>query len=101
MAACSVDDALSTIGQSGRAQKRFYLLLGFVQFTLACQYFLITFAEYNGLEWDCVSIADHYTRIARSDVPLEERCRLLEAGQCFPDFPGPVATTVTEVCYTL
>ena len=97
MAACTVDDMLSKIGQFGRAQKRFYVMIGFVQFTLACQYYLATFAEYSGLDWNCVSVTDHYTRYDHATVPLEERCALLESGQCFPDFTSSAVTTVTEV----
>ena len=97
MAACTVDDMLSKIGQFGRAQKRFYVMIGFVQFTLACQYYLATFAEYSGLDWSCVSVTDHYTRYDHATVPLEERCALLESGQCFPDFTSSAVTTVTEV----
>lgn len=98
MAACTVDDVLSKIGQFGRAQKRFYVMIGFVQFTMTCQYFLACFAEYSGLNWNCVSVRDHYTRFDHDSVPLEERCRLLETGQCFAEFTSPAVTTVAEVC---
>lgn len=101
MAACTVDDVLSKIGQFGRAQKRFYVMIGFVQFTMACQYFLVSFAEHRGLDWDCVSTTDHHTRFDHATVTLEERCRLLDSGQCFPEYASPDVTIVTEVCYVV
>ena len=89
MATRSVDDIFERIGQFGRAQKKYYFMIGFVSFILSYQYFLTTFTDYSP-EWDCVDNFDHYHRFAN-------HCIMYERGLCFAKHSNPHLTIVTEV----
>jgi MFS family permease len=84
----SVEDVFERIGQFGRAQQKYFFMIGFVTFLLSYQYFMTTYTDYSPA-WDCVDSTDHYHHFSN-------RCATYERGLCFAEYSNPLSTIVSE-----
>jgi hypothetical protein len=92
MAVLSSEEVFGIVGEFGRGQKKFYVLLNVFHVVCTFSFMATTFVDFTP-DWICMDSVDHYHKL---DTKLKSACQYYSEGLCYAKFYRQFETAVSE-----